>query len=364
MRNRQPWLAATLSWVLPGAGQLYGRLWAIGIALILLQVALAVVTIAMLIDSRVPMVALAGMLAPGLGLHVGAALAAFRSAKRRNTAEFESVRTQTKDPWLAVFLSVFIPGLGHLYLRKWIAGIGFLVAGILLEVAVGEEAWSQIPTIGFGMMVLICAYYAAPGRREADRTLILAAVAFIGLFQLVRVPVGWATKSYVVEAMVATGSSMAPTVEKGTRIAVNKLAYRWREPAIGDIVAFIPPANGPSVDDGMPVIKRIVAIGGEMVQVRNGFVLIDWQYREPKRTPRRLLGSTRPSPRGIPWRTYGLTEPYRVPEGCFFVLGDNRINSVDSRDYGAISRESILGKAVRIYWPLNAPPLYGQEAEK
>ena len=108
-RNREPWLAASLSWVLPGAGQLYSRLWTTGIALILLQVAISVVGVAMLIDSRVPLVALAAVFACDIALSVGAAIAAFRSVRRRNTTEFESTRTQAKDPWLAVFLSVFIP---------------------------------------------------------------------------------------------------------------------------------------------------------------------------------------------------------------------------------------------------------------
>ncbi len=360
VRHREPWLAASLSWVLPGAGHLYGRLWMAGIALILLQVVLSVGTIAILIDSRVPLVALAPMLLCNFGLHIGAAAAAFRAVRRRNTTEFERMRIQAKDPWLAVFLSVIIPGLGHLYLRKWIAGIAFILASLLLELLVGKKVWGVIPTIGFNMVALIGAYYAALRRPESERTLILVAATFMGLFWLASAPIGWATQSYVAEAKIATGTSMAPAVQKGTRLVVNKLVYRWREPAVGDIILFVPPADGPSVDDRTPMMKRIVAIGGEMVQVANGFVQIDGQYRKPEGTPRQLLGPTRPLPHKIPWDTYGVTEPYRVPEGCYFVLGDNRVNSLDSRDFGAVPRESILGKAVRIYWPLNAPLLYGE----
>lgn len=362
VRNREPWLAASLSWVFPGAGHLYGRLWMAGMALIILQVVLSVGTIALLIDSRVLLVALAPMLLCNFGLHIGAAAAAFRAVRRRNTTEFERMRTQVKDPWLAVFLSVIFPGLGHLYLRKWIAGIAFILASLLLELLVGKKVWGVIPTIGFNVVALICAYYAAPERRESERILILVAATFMGLFWLVSAPIGWATQSYVVEAKIATGTSMAPVVQKGTRLLVNKLVYRWREPAVGDIVLFVPPADGPSVDDRTPMMKRIVAIGGETVQVHNGSVQIDGQYREPEGTPPQLLSSTRPLPHKIPWDTYGVTEPYRVPEGCYFVLGDNRVNSLDSRDFGAVPRKSIIGKAVRIYWPLNAPPLYGEPA--
>ena len=127
--------------------------------------------------------------------------------------------------------------------------------------------------------------------------------------------------------------SMKPTLQPGYLLVVNKLAYTLGEPKHGDIVVF--DYNGAGQED---YIKRIIGLPGDQVVVENGIVSVNG---------------------------HSLTEPYiaemprysgswSVPENSYFVLGDNRNNSSDSHQWGYVSEEDLVGKAVFIYFPLDA----------
>ena len=126
-------------------------------------------------------------------------------------------------------------------------------------------------------------------------------------------------------------SSMEPTLHEGQFIMVNKLAYRLHPPERGDIVILKYPRN-PERD----FIKRIVGLPGEKVEIREGEVHINDQ---PLQEPYVRY------PGNYSWG------PRRVGEDEFFVLGDNRLNSHDSRAWGMLPRENIVGKAWLCYWP-------------
>ncbi|HEY8425515.1 MAG TPA: signal peptidase I [Limnochordales bacterium] len=140
--------------------------------------------------------------------------------------------------------------------------------------------------------------------------------------------------TFVARAFTVEGNSMLPTLHDGERLMVDKLTYRFSEPQRGDIVVFRYP-----LDPREHYIKRIVGVPGDEVAVRNGRVFVNG-------TP--LEESYLSSP------TLGRFGPVRVPEGHYFVLGDNRNNSEDSRDprLGFIPRELIEGRAIWRYWPL------------
>ncbi|WP_324668384.1 signal peptidase I [Geochorda subterranea] len=140
--------------------------------------------------------------------------------------------------------------------------------------------------------------------------------------------------TFVARAFTVEGNSMLPTLHDGERLMVDKLTYRFHEPQRGDIVVFRYP-----LDPREHYIKRIVGVPGDEVAVRNGRVFVNG-------TP--LDESYLASP------TLGRFGPVRVPEGHYFVLGDNRNNSEDSRDprLGFIPRELIEGRAIWRYWPL------------
>ncbi|GAB4264089.1 signal peptidase I [Thermincola ferriacetica] len=146
---------------------------------------------------------------------------------------------------------------------------------------------------------------------------ILAFVIRVFLFQPFYIPSG----------------SMEPTLQPGDRIIVNKFLYRFKEPARGDIIVFKYPRN-PKRD----FIKRVIGLPGETVEIRDSVL-----YINGKKVDQPYL------PKGLRYGSYG---PVKVPEGSYFMMGDNRNNSEDSRVWGTLPRENIVGKAMLIYWPL------------
>lgn len=140
--------------------------------------------------------------------------------------------------------------------------------------------------------------------------------------------------TFVARAFTVDGSSMVPTLHDGERLMVDKLTYRFREPQRGEIVVFRYPLNPRE-----HYIKRVVGVPGDVVEVRNGRVYLNGTpLEEPY----------------LEAPTLGYFGPVRVPPGHYFVLGDNRNNSEDSRDpkVGFVPKELIEGRAVWRYWPL------------
>ncbi len=358
--NKEPWLAASFSLLVPGAGQLYCGFWCAGIALMFLWTLLSVGLVGSLIALQVPTVVLVAVFLAYFALWIGAILAAFLAAKRGNTADFESRRTQGRDPWRAVFYNLVVPGVGHLYLGRWfIGGVAVTLAGAL---AGRPSTYSGIALVALRTLAAFHVHFIASDYRPKPRRPLILLAALVPAVSLLNGPLmaSLVIRPYVGEVYLISGQSMAPTLWKGTRIVANKLTYRWHEPAVGDIAVLTPPDH-PLVIDRTVVCHRIVAIGGQTVQVRGGFVWIDGEYAEPHETPHRFITSIAVNDKNASYFAYGVSEPYRVPEGCYFVLGDNRAISLDSRGYGAMPRKSITGKVVRVLWPLNTLPLYDKE---
>ena len=135
-------------------------------------------------------------------------------------------------------------------------------------------------------------------------------------------------------AQVPTGS-MIPVVEPGDRLIVNRLAYLFEEPKRGDIVMFAFPD-----DEKDNYLKRIIGLPGEKVEIKDGLVYIN-DSKKPLDEP-----YINDPPNG----NYG---PYNVPEGCYFMLGDNRDESKDARfwENKFVKKEKIVGKAWLKYYP-------------
>jgi signal peptidase I len=155
--------------------------------------------------------------------------------------------------------------------------------------------------------------------------LVILAVAFVLVFGFVR--------PFVLEAFRIPSESMVPTLEVGDRVFVNKFIYRFTEPEKGDVVVF-ESVNGGEED----LIKRIVGVAGDEVEVRNGTLLVNGEDREEPYLNRSLPFNG----------SYG---PSVVPEGHVFVMGDNRANSADSRVFGPLPIENIEGEAFVRFWP-------------
>jgi signal peptidase I len=152
-------------------------------------------------------------------------------------------------------------------------------------------------------------------------------------------------QAFVVKPYRIPSGSMENTLLIGDRVLVNRVVYHTRDPRRGDIVVF----NDKAV--GKTLIKRIIALPGETISLRDGRVYINGQvlnepYVRPKAdgSPEQTVAFTS----GEPW---SLEHPYTLGPNDYFMMGDNRTDSGDSRDWGPMHRSEIIGAAIFRYWP-------------
>lgn len=150
-------------------------------------------------------------------------------------------------------------------------------------------------------------------------------------------------RTFFVQAFKIPTSSMRPTLMEGDRILVEKVSYRFHEPKRGDIVVFKFPR-----DRKKDFIKRLVGFGGETIEIKGGKILIDGKVLADHPV---IAGNYYYNRDDWPYGREG--EAVRIPEGCYFVLGDNSAQSSDSRNWGFVEKRNMIGRAVFIYWPLN-----------
>ncbi len=143
----------------------------------------------------------------------------------------------------------------------------------------------------------------------------------------------------IVQPHKIKGQSMEPNYHDGEFLLTDKLSYRFGEPKRGDIVVFEPP--GVEQD----FIKRVVALPGEEVAIRDGHVFINGNQLDET-----YLKTGDSTPSGKFSRD---NEPIRVPDDSYFLLGDNRHNSLDSRSFGFVHKNNFSGRAWFVYWPIN-----------
>jgi signal peptidase I len=149
-------------------------------------------------------------------------------------------------------------------------------------------------------------------------------------------------RSYVVQTYYIPSGSMEPTLQVGDRILVIKLAYRVTSPATGDVVVFKAPpdeATACGSDGVVDLVKRIVAVPGQVIVSKGNRIYVNGKLLQQPWTHKALLG--KPIDRQI------------IKPDQYFVLGDNRPNSCDSRVWGQVPRSDFIGKAVLVFWPLH-----------
>lgn len=151
-------------------------------------------------------------------------------------------------------------------------------------------------------------------------------LGFVTCVVVLTLAAGWVLRAAVVDVVVVASDSMVPTVCDGDRLLLLR-ARAAEQAERGDLVTFTSP------DDGEPTLKRVVAVGGETLAIRDAVLHVDGQAVRERYVDRRTVDGT----------YFG---PVRVPVGAVFLMGDNRELSVDSRDYGAIPRAAIEGKVL------------------
>jgi signal peptidase I len=159
-------------------------------------------------------------------------------------------------------------------------------------------------------------------------------------------------RTFVVQTFYIPSGSMEPTLQIGDRILVNKLSYDLHSVGRGDIVVFgRPPAEncgGPEVND---LVKRVIGLPGNVLSLSGGYVYVDGKRLDESWLPQSEQGITTAGPAGT---GYNLSHPYRVPANDYFVMGDNRTDSCDSRYWGPIPGSLIVGKVAMRVWPITS----------
>lgn len=160
-----------------------------------------------------------------------------------------------------------------------------------------------------------------------------------------------AIKAWVVNPYRIPSSSMEPTLHCARpgsgcgarfsdRVLANRFIYHFKKPSRGDIIVFkTPPAAKEKCGAGGTFVKRLIGLPGETVQEKDGVVYINGKRLE--------------EPYIKPDRRDHRTGTWKVPEGRYFFMGDNRTQSCDSREWGSVPRKNIIGEVFFVYWPPN-----------
>ena len=165
---------------------------------------------------------------------------------------------------------------------------------------------------------------------ELIETLLLALIVFV-VVQL-----------FIAQPYQVQQESMENTLMPDQYILVDKLTPKFDTYHRGDIVVFNPPPKWEQDPSGTPYVKRIIGVGGDTVEIRDGFVYVNGaRLDEPY-----LFGNQ-------PTQVSGSTLKWTLTKDEYFVMGDHRQASQDSREFGPITKEAIIGRAWLRYWPMN-----------
>jgi signal peptidase I len=259
-------------------------------------------------------------------------------------------------PWLAGLLQIVTPGLGNLYSGRPLHGLVLHVAvqGIVLFLALAL-LWLPWPVnflipVAAAIVVTVfvifdgfrCARAARPGFSLARCNRWHVYILVVAVLAIVVAPeqvlVGSPTRAYVMQTFSTATTSMEPTVLLGDHVVVNKGAYAFSEPKRGDIILYRAMERPQTI-----FMKRIVGMPGETIEMRNREVFVSG-----KKIDEPYVQSLRPSKDG----TFNgdSMAPTVIPADAYFLLGDNRDNSLDSRFMGPVQRRQFLGKAKTIYF--------------
>lgn len=188
------------------------------------------------------------------------------------------------------------------------------------------------------------------------------ALAELVVIVIVALALAFVVQLLLVKTYRIPSGSMEPTLDIGQRVLVNRIGMRFGDPSLGDIVVFHPPAGADThrcgaIDGGdgsarpcptptpersdQTFIKRVVGVGGDRISVREGHVIRNGERQADPFTKPCVAGGA------------GCNFPgtITVPEGSFFLMGDNRGGSDDSRFWGPVPKKWIIGTAFATYWP-------------
>ncbi len=349
---KHPWLAVFLSNLLPGAGQIYGGNKSKGIAFILISGFLLLIAVAcflwFLSSDNAATSRLFGLIAVITGFifilfSIYSLFDAYKTAKNYNVRRQLSIAVVKKKPWLAVFLSYIFPGMGQFYNNQLLKGFAFIICVIFLLIVHPFFYPLFFLLIPLYLFAIKDAFESAEKRNGSNQKLfeqgsryIRTLIVFILLFEFI--PFFDIAKAHFIQAYKFPSGSMTPTLLIGDHILVDKTTRNSIKR--GDLIIFKYPE-----DPERDFIKRVIALGGDTIEAKDKKVFINGKAIEETYI---MHTDSLTRPGGIePRDNFG---PFVIPENNFFVMGDNRDQSYDSRYWGYVPKEYIKGKAFKIYW--------------
>lgn len=176
---------------------------------------------------------------------------------------------------------------------------------------------------------------ATAGRRRLQN-----GVEWLGVV-VIAIAVALIVKLFVIQAFSIPSESMVSTLKVNDRVLVNKLSYDAHDLNRGDVVVFDRPEGLPAgPDDPKDLIKRVIGLPGDTLMTRDGSVYVNDRRLEEPYLPEGTM-------------SYDIDRPVVVPEGQVFLMGDNRERSSDSRVFGTVDVDTVIGRAFMIMWPFS-----------
>jgi len=180
-----------------------------------------------------------------------------------------------------------------------------------------------------------------PDAPKQEETSIVRWLIETALLVLLAFALAQGIKAFVAQPFIIPTGSMQPTIELRNYVLAEKLTYRFSgDPQYKDVVVF----SNPTRDPAAPIlIKRLIATGGQTVDFKDGKVYINGEELDEPYTHGKPTYPLNPA----------IQYPFTVPEGYYWMMGDNRTNSGDSREFGPVPRSDVIGHAVWTYWPVD-----------
>ncbi len=260
-----------------------------------------------------------------------------------------------RRPWLAALLTLLTRGLGHLYVGNprrglILCGIEQLctVALVAIIIIVPNKLSLLFAVFGGIAYIAYCIFDAVSiAKKNKDnyelkkynRWFVYIGYVII-MSVLVSTLVSAGIKANLVESFKIPSGAMIPTLLIGDRLLANKFIYKTTEPKRRDIIIFPYPD-----DPSRTFVKRLIAVEGDVVEIRNKKLFVNGKEQEEPY----IINTDS----GISKETRDNFGPITVPPGKLFFMGDNRDQSYDSRFYGYVSKDTITGKAIILYWSWN-----------
>lgn len=352
---KEPWLSVFLSALLPGVGQIYGGKVLRGIIFIFVFTLLFLIGIVgilgfILLENAVisRFFILTTIISVFLILifEIYIYFNAYKIAKEYNAEHSLSVGVNIKkQPWLSVYLSYFLPGIGQIYNNQALKGITLIIITIIFWTLEKRFYPFSILFIFIYLFAMKDAFESAEkingsNRRFSEQGNVFIKILVVIALLIHAIPVGNIIRTHFLQAFKIPAGSMLPTLEIGDRIFVDKTTEAKTSIKRGDILIFVYPK-----DEKKDFIKRVIGLPGDKIEIKDKEIYIN----DEKLTENYII---RQDPHIKP-REYEPRDnmgTITIPSDSLFVLGDNRDQSYDSRYWGFVKTDKVKGKVIKIYW--------------